>query len=81
MAKLKEIIEVLEELKDDSTTPKNVKLKLDEVIDELKNDEETSVKIHNSLNILDDLAEDSNLESFTRSQLWNIMSLLEASRP
>ncbi len=81
MNQVKEIVDVLDELKEDSTTPKNVKVKLDRAIKELQSDAELSVKLHNALNILDDLAEDNNLESFTRSQLWNIISLMESCRP
>ena len=73
-----EIVQVLEELKEDATTPKSVKLKIQKAIDELNNNKERNVAIHKALNELDELADNTTMESFTRSQIFNIVSLLES---
>ena len=72
------IIASIAELQDDNTVPKNVKEKVTEVIGNLKNDKiDLSMRVDKALQILDDVAEDSNLQSYTRTQVWNIVSMLE----
>jgi uncharacterized protein (UPF0147 family) len=71
------IIEQIEELKEDTTLPKSLNLKLDHIIGLLSKDENISIKIDKVLNELDDLTCDANLPPYTRTQLWNIVSLLE----
>ena len=72
------VIETISELKDDATVPKNVKEKVHEIIETLKNEKaEVSMRIDKAMQILDEISEDSNLQSYTRTQLWNIASMLE----
>ena len=68
---------VLKELKEDATVPKNVKLKIDKVIGILKKNSEATIKASKALNELEEVADDVNLESYTRAQVWNIISILE----
>ena len=68
---------VLKELKEDATVPKNVKLKIDKVIGILKKNSETTIKVSKALNELEEVADDVNLESYTRTQVWNVISALE----
>ena len=72
------IIESLEEIKDDSTVPKNVKNMIDEIIKTLKREDiEMSLKVDKVQQDLEEISSDSNLQAFTRTQLWNIVSMLE----
>ena len=68
---------VLEELRDDNTVPKNVRLKIEKVIEVLNNNMERSIKVSKVLNELEDVADDVNLQSYTRTQVWNVISVLE----
>ncbi len=68
---------VLAELKDDSTVPKNVRLKIEKVIEVLKSNMEMSIKVSKVLNELEEIADDVNLQSYTRTQVWDIISTLE----
>ncbi len=73
-----DIIASISELQDDSTVPKNVKEKVQKILETLKDEKaELSMRIDKALQILDDVAEDSNLQSYTRTQVWNIVSQLE----
>lgn len=72
-----QITEALKELNEDGTVPKNVKVKLQKIIDRLNEGKEPSIKIHEALSDLDDIADDTNLQPFTRTQIWNIVSVLE----
>ena len=68
---------MLNELKEDATVPKNVKLKIDKVIGILKKNSEATIKASKALNELEEVADDVNLESYTRAQVWNLISILE----
>jgi len=72
------IIETLEMLQEDTTVPKNLKSKLLGTIALLKEDGEPSVKVNKALNELDEINEYTNIQSHTRTQLWNIVSMLES---
>jgi len=67
---------VLIELKEDISVPKNVRMKVDKVIKILKEESEIPIKASKALNELEEIAEDVNLESYTRTQIWNIISIL-----
>lgn len=76
---VKEIIEYMEEFIQDDNVPKNAKNKIKTIISELKSATETdlSLKVNKLLSDLDELSNDSNLDQFTRQQLWSITSMLE----
>lgn len=71
------IIDILKELEDDNTVPRNVKNKIQNTIEILNEDSEISIKKSKALHYLDEIADDVNLQSYTRTQIWNIVSLLE----
>lgn len=72
-----DIIQMLNELHEDVTVPKNVRIKIEEIISSLRDDAILSIKINKALNELDEIASDVNLQPYTRTQIWNIISLLE----
>ncbi len=72
-----QIIEALRELNDDSTVPRNIKLRLEKTIKLLEEQTDVSIKVDKAQQELDDINDDSNLQSYTRTQIWNIVSLLE----
>lgn len=74
---LNNVLEVLTEVAEDSIVPKNVKNKISKVISILKEDTEMSLKISKALQELEEISDDSNLQPFTRTQIWNIISMLE----
>lgn len=76
---VQEIIQVLDELKDDPTVPRNVKTKLESSATILRNEnEEISIRVDKVLQDLDDISNDTNTQSYARSQIWNIVSMLES---
>lgn len=76
---MEEIIEALKEMQEDSTVPKNIKNKIIGIIQVLNEKVETSIKVSKALSELEDLTEDTNMQAYTRTQLWNIISMLEAN--
>jgi uncharacterized protein (UPF0147 family) len=75
--KLNNIIEFLTELSEDTSTSKNVKSGITEIVTILKSNTEKLIKVNKIHDILDELQDDSNIESFTRTQLWNVMSMID----
>ena len=76
---LMNIVAVLEELREDDTVPRNIKSKVEEISKVLQGDEDDiKIKVDKALHLLDEIADDSNLKSYTRSQIWNLVSMLES---
>jgi uncharacterized protein (UPF0147 family) len=71
------VIETLTEVEEDTTVPRNVRLKIQNIIKDLKENTELSIKISKALNEIDEIADDVNLQSYTRTQIWNAISILE----
>ena len=71
------VVATLSELKDDITVPKNVRLKVEKVTKLLNEETEIDIKVSKALNELEEIADDVNLQSYTRSQVWNVISALE----
>lgn len=67
---------VLSELKEDISVPKNVRMKVERVIKILREESEMPIKASKALNELEEIAEDANLEPYTRTQIWGIISIL-----
>ena len=82
MENLNELIEMITELSEDSSVPRNVKDKL-KSINSILTDEsrEKNISINEAKDILAEISEDQNLQTFSRTQLWNISSMLEEIRP
>lgn len=74
---IENIIVTLDDLHEDLTVPKNVRLKIEGIIKTLKEETTISIKINKALNDLDEVASDVNIQPYTRTQIWNIVSILE----
>ncbi|MBD3202753.1 hypothetical protein GF327_00530 [Candidatus Woesearchaeota archaeon] len=75
---IKQVTEALVDLKQDSTVPKNIKVKIEKVINILNEESGLFLRINKALNELDDISSDNNIQSYTRTQIWNVVSLLES---
>ena len=77
MVEINDVIDVLVEICEDSTNPKNLKDKMDHIINILKEKVDNSIKVNRALDELDELVNDNNMQQFTRTQIWNVVSMLE----
>jgi uncharacterized protein (UPF0147 family) len=75
---LQGIIEAIAELQEDSTIPKNIKSKLHTISEMLKQEEDQRMVLNKALDQLGELSDDVNIQPYTRTQLWNIVSMLES---
>jgi len=71
------VIEFIKEISEDGALPKNVRQKIDTIIEILNNGEEVSMKISKAIHELEDIVDDKNLEAYSRTQLYNVISQLE----
>ncbi len=71
------VIEALNELKEDNTVPKNIKAKFENMISLLQEDTDDSIKINRVMHEIEEITEDSNMQPYTRTQIFNVVSLLE----
>lgn len=76
-----DILELLRQVSEDRTVPRNVREKVDECIQTL-NDEakEKTIRINTVTSILDEASNDPNIPTYTRTQIWNIVSALESKQ-
>ncbi|MBI4441088.1 UPF0147 family protein [Candidatus Woesearchaeota archaeon] len=74
---INDIITVLVELGSDTSIPRNVKLKLTTVATILREPAEPSIKVDKALQELEEVTDDNNLQPHVRTQIWNIVSMLE----
>ena len=56
---------------------KKNKNKINLTISTLEESNEISIKVNKALHELEEVADDPNLETYTRTQMWNVVSLLE----
>jgi uncharacterized protein (UPF0147 family) len=77
MDELTMVIAALRELEQDNQIPKNVKSKITGTITVLQQDGEMPIKVSRALQELEQLTEDNNMQAYTRTQIFNIVSLLE----
>jgi len=77
MDQLTMVVAALRELEGDNQVPKNVKTRISNTIQTLEKDGEMSLKVSRAMQELEALTEDNNMQSYTRTQIFNIVSLLE----
>ena len=75
--KVNDIIGHLETLEQDNSVPRNVKDKIKSTIGALKEDADLKIRVNKALHELDEIADDPNLEAYTRTQIWSVVSSLE----
>lgn len=74
---MEEISRLLDEISEDRTVPRNIRNMAQEAKSGLNSKQELAVRINSAISILDEVANDSNIPTYTRTQIWNIVSMLE----
>jgi len=70
---------ILNEVSQDTTTPRNIRRAAKDTMDALQVAEHSlGVRASNAIAILDDISQDPNMPPYTRVKLWNVASILEA---
>lgn len=74
---VKEVIVILEEFNKDAAVPKNVKERVEKTLMILKEKGELAIKVNKALHELEEVADDINLQPYTRTKLLGVVSALE----
>jgi uncharacterized protein (UPF0147 family) len=79
--KLNQAMSVLSRVADDNTTPRNIRRTAKQAGDMLL-DESLSMaaRAANAIDLLDQISQDPNMPMYTRTRIWNIISVLEGIR-
>ena len=73
------IIPLIQQIANDRTVPRNIRLKCEDSIKILQdNKEDLAVRINTVISSMDEISNDTNIPTYTRTQVWNIVSLLES---
>jgi hypothetical protein len=75
-----EIILLLDQIINDRTVPKNIRKAAEDSKAILSGSESGEVKISTAISILDEITNDPNMPMYTRTQIWNAVSMLEQKR-
>ena len=76
--RINQAVAILQQVSEDTTTPRNIRRVAKESIDTLSSGEGTyAVRASNAISLLDEVLQDPNMPPYTRVKLWNVMSLLE----
>ncbi len=78
---ISQIIQLLDIIISDRTVPKNIRKIIEDSKTELNSNEKSKeLKISTAIHLLDDITNDPNMPQYTRTQLWNTVSMLEELR-
>lgn len=80
MAGLEPIIGLLDQIINDRTVPRNIRNAVEESKVALSGSGSEELKISTAINILDEVINDPNMPIYTRTQIWNAVSMLEQKR-
>ena len=76
--RLRQIMEVLDQLAEDTSVPRNIRRGATEAKDRLQQKSEAlDIRSASAIMILDELANDPNIPLHGRTLIWNIISQLE----
>ena len=77
---IEEIIQTLEQIESDLSVPKNVRTRVKNAMEVLKTTSNVNmaVNINKSLQELDELHDNANIPTYTRTMIWNVVSSLES---
>jgi len=80
MKNLEPIIKLLTEIIEDRTVPRNIRAAAEEAKKELteKTENGWDIRLSSAISVLDEIINDPNMPMYTRTQIWNVVSMLEA---
>ena len=72
------IKKLLDEINDDRSVPRNIRTSVQEAKESLNDvSQDMEIRISNAISVLDSISNDQNLPIYTRTQIWNLVSMLE----
>ena len=79
--KLQQAQTVLNMIADDNTTPRNIRRAAKQASDMLNNVSlSVAARAANAISLLEDISQDPNMPMYSRTRIWNAISVLEGIR-
>ncbi|MCJ7610340.1 UPF0147 family protein [Candidatus Bathyarchaeota archaeon] len=76
--RFKQASAVLVSISEDNTTPRNIRRAAKEALNSLQaSGQSHAIRAAQVINILDDVSQDPNMPPYTRTRIWNVVSVLE----
>jgi len=76
-----DIIELIKQVSEDKSVPRNIRDRCLDCIKSLETSKDpVDIRINTVISCLDEVANDPNIPMYTRTQVWNIVSLLESKQ-
>jgi len=77
---LKAVLDLLDRIVNDRTVPRNIRKAAEDSKTVLNSKDAPEVRISTAIHILDEIINDPNMPMYTRTQIWNAVSILEERR-
>lgn len=79
MKDLEPIVKLLTNIIEDRTVPRNIRAAAEEAKKELteKTNNTWDIRLSSAISVLDEITNDPNMPLHTRTQIWNVVSMLE----
>jgi len=75
-----DIIQMIQQIADDRTVPRNIREKCTESVKTLEDEKHpVDIRVNTVISYMDEVSNDPNIPMYTRTQIWNIVSILEAT--
>ena len=78
MERLEQVKELLIQISEDRTVPRNIRESAKKSKEILDSQEDLTVRVDRAIQILDEVSDDPNLPAYTRTQIWSVVSALES---
>ena len=75
---LKSAVDLMDAVISDNSVPRNIRTAVEEAKLKIQSSEEKGVSITTAIYRLDDISNDINMPSHTRTEIWSIISELES---
>lgn len=73
------VIPLIQQVANDRTVPRNIRAKCEDSINVLQDEnQEPAIKVNKVISNMDRVSNDPNIPMYTRTQIWNIVSILES---
>lgn len=76
--KISDSINLLIEILEDTSVPKNVRLICEKTKEILIKNNDIKIRINEAIQNLDLISDNTQVSTYTRMQIWNLVSLLES---
>jgi hypothetical protein len=81
MQRLQQAMAILNRVAEDHTTPRNIRRTARKASEILLDESLTpAARAANAIDLLDEISQDPNMPMYTRTRIWNVISVLEGIR-